>query len=448
MPGGSWPARAPAGLLAGLPVLIKDLVEVAGVRTTQGSPIFADEVPDFSAWQVERIEAAGGIVLGKTNTPEFGAGANTFNEVFGITRNPWNRALTCGGSSGGAAVALATGMAWLADGSDLGGSLRTPAAFCGVVGLRPSPGRVPHGPRAVPFGTLAVNGPMARDVRDAALFLDVLAGFDPRDPLSYDAPAVPYAEAVERPTALRRVAFSPDLGGITPVDPEVAAICRRAAARFGELGAVVEEAAPDLGIGGRGLHHPARGAVRGRDGAAAARASRAAEAGGGLEHRARPAAHGRRDRPGRARARRCCSGAWRSSWPLRPVLCCPAAIVPPFPVEQRYLAELNGHRFPSYIDWVTIAYAITLTGLPGAVAALRLHRGRPAGGAADRGPAARRGQAAGGGGDARGRAGARGLGADRPARLNSRLLGRRSRAARRVRASLDFSGVCRSANAR
>ena len=138
---------APAGRLAGLPVLIKDLVEVAGVRTTQGSPIFADEVPDFSDWQVERIEAAGGIVLGKTNTPEFGAGANTFNEVFGITRNPWNRALTCGGSSGGAAVALATGMAWLADGSDLGGSLRTPAAFCGVVGLRPSPGRVPHGPR-------------------------------------------------------------------------------------------------------------------------------------------------------------------------------------------------------------------------------------------------------------------------------------------------------------
>ena len=218
MPGGSWPAARRRVALAGLPVLIKDLVEVEGVRTTQGSPIFADDVPDFSDWQVERIEAAGGIVLGKTNTPEFGAGANTFNEVFGITRNPWNRALTCGGSSGGAAVALATGMAWLADGSDLGGSLRTPASFCGVVGLRPSPGRVPHGPRAVPFGTLAVNGPMARDVRDAALFLDVLAGFDPRDPLSYDAPAVPYAEAVERPIVLRRVAYSPDLGGITPVD--------------------------------------------------------------------------------------------------------------------------------------------------------------------------------------------------------------------------------------
>ena len=354
---------APAGLLHGLPVLIKDLVEVAGVRTTQGSPIFADEVPDFSDWQVERIEAAGGIVLGKTNTPEFGAGANTFNEVFGITRNPWNRSLTCGGSSGGAAVALATGMAWLADGSDLGGSLRTPASFCGVVGLRPSPGRVPHGPRAVPFGTLAVNGPMARDVRDAALFLDVLAGFDPRDPLSYDAPAVPYAEAVERPIALRRVAYSPDLGGITPVDREVADICRRAAARFGELGAVVEEAAPDLASAGEVFT-----------------TLRAAQYAAGMEpllreHRERlkpevvwNIEHGLRltaDEIGRAeRERGTLQLAMAEFLGRYDVLCCPAAVVPPFPVEQRYLAELNGHRFPSYIDWVTIAYAITLTGCP------------------------------------------------------------------------------------
>ena len=355
--------RAPKGRLAGLPVLIKDLVEVAGVRTTQGSPIFADCVPEFSDWQVLRIEAAGGIVLGKTNTPEFGAGANTFNEVFGITRNPWDTDLTCGGSSGGAAVALATGMAWLADGSDLGGSLRTPAAFCGVVGLRPSPGRVPHGPRSLPFATLAVNGPMARDVRDAALFLDVLAGLEPRDPLSYDAPALPYAEAVERQPALCRVAFSPDLGGITPVDAEIAAICRAATARFAELGAEVEETAPDLG-----------GAV------AAFTTLRAAQYAAGMEPllareraRLKPEViwnieHGLRLTAGAIGA----AERERGLMQLRmaeflgsyDILCCPAAIVPPFPVEQRYLAELNGHRFPSYIDWVSIAYAITLTGCP------------------------------------------------------------------------------------
>ena len=355
--------EAPRGRLHGLPVLIKDLVEVEGVRTTHGSPIFADHVPDFSDWSVRRIEAEGGIVLGKTNTPEFGAGANTFNEVFGATLNPWDRRLTCGGSSGGAAVALATGMAWLADGSDLGGSLRTPASFCGIVGLRPSPGRVPHGPRPLAFGTLAVHGPMARDVRDAALMLDVMAGLEPLDPLSYDAPSVPYAEAVERAPALRRVAFSPDLGGITPVDPEVAAICRAAAGRFAALGAELVEAAPDL---------------------AAAEATfttlRAAQFAAGMapllrDHRDRlkpeviwNIEHGMAltaDAIGRAELAR--SELQRSAAAFladHDLLLCPASIVPPFPVGQRYLAELNGHRFPSYIDWVAIAYAITLTGCP------------------------------------------------------------------------------------
>jgi amidase len=354
---------APTGLLHGLPVVIKDLVEVAGVRTTHGSPIFADAVPARSSYSVERIEAAGGIVLGKSNTPEFGAGANTFNEVFGATLNPWNRVLTCGGSSGGAAVALATGMSWLADGSDLGGSLRTPAAFCGVVGLRPSPGRVPDGPDALPFGTLAVNGPMTRDVRDLALFLDVMAGYDARDPLSYEAPARPYAETVEKRPPLRRVAFSPDLGGITPVDPEIAAICRAAAERLAELGVEVVEAAPDLG-----------------DAVAIFTTLRAAQFAGGMEplllaHRDRLKAEvvwniehglkltaaeiGRAERARGELQRR--AAAFLAEHNL---LLCPASIAPPFPVEQRYLAELNGHRFPSYIDWVSIAYAVTLTACP------------------------------------------------------------------------------------
>ncbi len=354
---------APAGRLHGMPVVIKDLVEVAGVRTTHGSPIFADAVPTRSSWSVERIEAAGGVVLGKSNTPEFGAGANTFNEVFGATRNPWSNALTCGGSSGGAAVALATGMSWLADGSDLGGSLRTPAAFCGVVGLRPSPGRVPDGPDQLPFNTLSVNGPMARDVRDAALFLDVLAGFDPRDPLSYGAPARPYAESVEQCPPLRRVAFSPDLGGITPVDPEIAAICAAAAARFEELGVEVVEAAPDLGSA-----------------VATFTTLRAAQYAAGME----PLLLAHRDRLkpevvwniehglgltaaeiGRAeRARGELQRAAAAFLAEHDLLLCPTAIAPPFPVQQRYLAELNGHRFASYIDWVSIAYAITLTACP------------------------------------------------------------------------------------
>ena len=171
--------------LHGIPVSIKDLTPTKGLRTTWGSKIFADHVPEEDAITVERLKQAGAIVVGKTNTPEFGAGGNTFNAVFGPTRNPWNPALTCGGSSGGAAVALATGMGPLAQGSDTGGSLRMPAAFCGVVGFRTSPGLVPHHPRALAWDTISVTGPMARTVTDTALMLSVLAGPDDRAPLSY-----------------------------------------------------------------------------------------------------------------------------------------------------------------------------------------------------------------------------------------------------------------------
>ncbi|MYB85517.1 MAG: amidase, partial [Chloroflexi bacterium] len=169
------PADAPPGYLHGLPFAVKDLKDVAGVRSTKGSPIYAEHVPERSDYLVENIEAKGGVVLAKSNTPEFGAGANTFNEVFGKTHNPWDTRTTCGGSSGGAAVALATGQVWLATGSDLGGSLRIPASFCSVVGLRPSPGRVPHGPKELPFAGLSVEGPMGRTVGDVALFLDTQA---------------------------------------------------------------------------------------------------------------------------------------------------------------------------------------------------------------------------------------------------------------------------------
>lgn len=242
-------AEGEAGWLAGLPVAIKDLSDVAGVRTTYGSPIFADHVPTRSDPVVERIERKGGIVIAKSNTPEFGAGGSTFNEVFGRTRNPWNTALTCGGSTGGGAVALATGEVWLAHGSDHGGSLRRPATYCSVVGLRPSPGRVTRGTQEDLWSMLSVQGPMARNIPDLALFLDTMAGWDLDDPLTWEAPARPYAAAVaaaEAETPLR-IAFTTDFGGALPMDRETAAICAREVRRFESLGIAVEEAHPEIG---------------------------------------------------------------------------------------------------------------------------------------------------------------------------------------------------------
>src|SRR5687768_15798717 len=235
-----------AGWLGGLPIAVKDLNDVEGVRTTYGSPLFSSNVPDGSDAMVETLEANGAIVIGKANTPEFGHGANTYNEVFGETRNPWNTAMTCGGSSGGSAVAVATGQAWLATGSDLGCSLRTPAAFCSVVGLRPSPGRVARSRIRLAFDNLWVQGPLARNVGDAALMLDAVVGVHADDPISLPAPCTPFVDAVDRPVAPRRVAFSADLDGLTPVAKEIATICAAAAARFAEIGAAVEAGCPDL----------------------------------------------------------------------------------------------------------------------------------------------------------------------------------------------------------
>ncbi len=238
-----------AGWLGGLPVSIKDLTDVAGVRTTYGSPIFKDHVPAASHPVVQRIEAHGGIVVGKSNTPEFGAGGSTFNEVFGRTRNPWNTSLTCGGSTGGGAVSVATGEVWLAQGTDHGGSLRRPGTYCSVVGLRPSPGRVTRGTVNNTFAPLSVQGPMARNVPDLALFLDSMAGWCLADPLTYDAPTRSYAQAVAAAEAERpkRIAFTTDFNGQLPVDRETREICAKAVRAFEAAGCIVEEFAPDLG---------------------------------------------------------------------------------------------------------------------------------------------------------------------------------------------------------
>ena len=240
-------AEPEAGWLAGLPVAIKDLTDVAGVRTTYGSPIFANHVPARSHPLVERIERKGGTVYAKSNTPEFGAGGNTFNEVFGRTRNPWNTSLTCGGSTGGGATALAVGTAWLAHGSDHGGSLRGPATLCSVVGIRPSPGRVTRGTPNNLWSPLSVQGPMARNIPDLALFLDTMAGLCRHDPMTFDAPATSFTQALAAPPRRLRIAFTANYGGRVPVDRETREICAREVRKFETAGHTVEEAFPELG---------------------------------------------------------------------------------------------------------------------------------------------------------------------------------------------------------
>lgn len=350
------------GLLAGLPVVIKDLADVAGVRSTQGSPIFADHIPEASSHVVTTLEAAGGIVTGKTNTPEFGAGANTFNPVFGPTRNPWNTALSAAGSSGGSAVALATGSAWLAHGSDLGGSLRNPASFNGIVGMRPSVGRVASGPQANLFDTLSVDGPMARNVGDLALLLDAMAVTDRRAPLSLETPAAAFLAAAETKAKPRRIAFSLDLG-ITPVDPRVADCCEAAVATLAAAGVEVIETHPDFTEA-----HEAFQVLRAHGFASSLNTlyetrrdmlkpevvwnieKGLALTGGEI-----------------ARAERMRSTLFtRMAAFMQDVdlLLTPATIVPAYPVEDRYVAECNGVQFETYVDWLAIAYAITLTGMP------------------------------------------------------------------------------------
>ncbi len=350
------------GALKGLPVAIKDLTDVAGMRTTYGSPIFADHVPDASDPLVERLEGESGVIYAKTNTPEFGAGANTFNEVFGATVNPWNTAMSAAGSSGGSAVALATGMAWLAHGSDLGGSLRNPASFCGIVGMRPSPGRVASLPGIPLDRQLSVQGPMARNVEDCAFFLDCLTGEDIRDPVSLPKPETSFLAFVRSGWKPKRVAFSADLG-ITPVDPEVAEICRKAALRFSELGASVEEAHPDF----TGAHD-AFNVLRAKNFAISKKAlldtKRDLLKPEVIWNIEKGLALTMEDHV-RAETRR--AELYRNTLTFfedHDILCTPATIVPPFPVGNRYVESCNGIAFDNYVHWLAIAYAITLVSCP------------------------------------------------------------------------------------
>jgi amidase len=350
------------GPLHGFPHAVKDLVPTAGIRTTYGSPIYAGNVPDEDALMVRRLKQAGAIIIGKTNTPEFGAGSQTFNAVFGATRNPYDLSRTCGGSSGGAAVSVACGMTPLADGTDLGGSLRNPPSFCNVVGFRPSIGRVPTWPRSQPWTSMSVDGPIARSVADVALMLSVIAGPDPRVPIAIDEPGTVFRGALGRDFKGVRIAWSRNLGRY-PVEPAVSDVCRSARHVFADLGCDIHDGEPDFADADevfQTLRAWSFAQDRGDDlrqhrplmkdtviwnieqglKLTGADVSRAEVKRAALYHRV---------------------GEFLERHEF---LVLPVSQVAPFPIEVEWVREINGVTMNTYIDWMATCYAITLTGLP------------------------------------------------------------------------------------
>ncbi|NIH81178.1 amidase [Amycolatopsis viridis] len=349
--------------LHGIPVAHKDTHETAGIRTTFGSPLFADHVPDHDELVVERMRAAGVISLGKTNVPEFAAGSHTFNPVFGTTRNPYDLARSAGGSSGGAAAALATGMHPLADGSDLGGSLRNPASFCNVVGFRPSIGRVPSWPAPLGWTGLGMPGPMARTVADAALLLSVLAGPDPRSPIALAEPGEVFARPLDRDLRGLRVAWSPDLGGAVPVEPEVAAVVEESAKVFEGLGCVVERACPDF-TGADEAFRILRAwqfAVKFGPLLADSRDRLKDSIVWNTEEGLRLSAVD----VGRAEVLRTeLFHRFREFFTRHDLLLLPVSQVPPFDAGLEYPARVAGTAMATYLDWMRSAYFVTVSGSP------------------------------------------------------------------------------------
>ncbi len=354
--------KHPIGILEALPIAHKDLTVTAGMRTTFGSPIFEDFIPDQNALIVDRLQQSGAVTIGKTNTPEFGAGSQTFNKIFGATRNPYDLDKTCGGSSGGAAAALAAGLIPIADGSDLGGSLRNPASFCNVVGLRPSTGRVPTWPNPAAWFPLSVLGPMARTVTDISLMLSAIAGPDRRCPLSImENPSI-FQQSLQRDFKGVRVAWSRTLGGL-PVDNEVLTVIDGAARSLEDLGCIVEEVDPDLKEADEVFHvmrawhmesslgdllkkHPSRfkdtlvwnieqgKSLKGSD--------------LGRAERLRTALFDRFNR-------------FMDTYEF---IICPVTQVLPFDINLPYVKEINGSTLSNYLEWMKSCFRISVTGHP------------------------------------------------------------------------------------
>jgi amidase len=350
------------GSLAGVPVGIKDVTQVGGLRTTFGSPLYRDHVPPEDALVVQRLRQAGAIILGKTNTPEFAAGGNTWNDVFGRTRNPWNPERSAGGSTGGGAAALATGMIALAEGTDLGGSLRIPASFCGVVGLRPSPGLVPTAPSDWVWDTLQVTGPMARSAEDVALMLQAVAGPSPLAPLRQPISGRDFVAAVRRgPRDNLRVAYCPDIAGIG-IDQRIESVCRRAVEQLGSHGVTVELIRFDLAEGCdaflalRGLWFLSWMQER---------LDRIEELGVNVRNNVKSGLAG--SVPDIARAESARGRIWhrfRTLFERFDHLVTPTMAVPPFPVEQNYPETVAGKVMETYVDWIAPTFVLSLTGLP------------------------------------------------------------------------------------
>ncbi|MDQ3733507.1 MAG: amidase [Actinomycetota bacterium] len=356
-------ADAPIGALHGLPMAHKDTHLTGGVRTTFGSPVHADLVPAADELIIERLHSAGAVTTGKTNVPEFAAGSHTFNSIFGATGNAYDPSRSAGGSSGGAAVALACGFQPLADGSDMGGSLRNPAAWNNVVGLRPSPGRVPTYPTQVGWATMGVQGPMARTVADTAFLLSVIAGPDQRSPISLETPGAAFAVDLGRNLTGLRLAWSPDLGGQFPVEPEIVDVLTGALTAFEDAGARVESATPNMS-GADAVFRTLRAwqfelthanlVLRQPDLVKASLADNIAQG------RALSGADlGRAEVLHTALFHRI-----REFFQSYDALLMPVTQVSPFPIEQEYPTEIEGVPQPDYLDWMKSAYLISATGSP------------------------------------------------------------------------------------
>ena len=365
------------GALHGLPIVIKDLAVTADLRTTFGSPQFAEFVPEADERQVAAVRQAGAIVVGKTNTPEFGAGANTVNPVYGATGNPFDPEKTCAGSSGGSAVALATGMVPLATGSDMGGSLRNPAAYCGVVGFRPSPGTVPHELRLVGWSPLGVQGPMGRTVADTALLFEAMAACDARDPLSCPLPAHAGPESIDLGSL--RVAISEDLG-FAPVDDGIRAVFRDAMDRIRGVFARADERDPPLDDSANEAFEVNR-AINFLAAHAETWRSRPQMLGPNIRANVEQGLAMSVEDVGRAmQAHTLLYRRFLEFMGEYDALICPAMAVPPFPHAQLYVEQINGQPMRTYFHWLALAYGLTLTAHPVAcIPCGRDHTGMPFG---------------------------------------------------------------------
>jgi amidase len=349
-------------VLAGIPIAIKDLTDVAGVRTTYGSMLHENHVPEQSDIMIERLEANGGVVYAKSNTPEFGTGGNTFNDVFGPTCNPYDLSRSVGGSSGGAAAALASGTAWLAQGSDLGGSLRTPASFCGVTSLRPSPGLITTGPGMQPFDVYSQKGPMARTISDLALFADAMAGPSSLTGLSKPHVIDEFRKAAAEPVKPMKIAFSEDLG-ITQTSAEVAAVAAMAIAKLEHENIDIVNAHPDLSMMDAAFEIPrALGYAQslGADLDETREILKPENVWNTEKGLNLTADEIRKSLDAQGQVFTNASQFMQN----HDLLICPATILPAFPVEERYPGYSEGLEYSEYYRWLAICCAITTTTLP------------------------------------------------------------------------------------